>query len=238
MEFWLSNCRPNCPTNKLTITFKKEYDVVEICLFSPFGQKKHKAPTIEFILNGQESYTEESDLEERIEYISEDISDLEYLTDIALLENGADCSATSQVTNLFRCQLALDLISGIQEANQEWSADCSGNNCIGQYINISFKIYGNPVRYCFMNRLWSIKYITKVKVKWTSGLEKFINLEKNTHQQCFEYSNGYIETGIHVEVVEIASSQNIGFSSVQVFIKGICQPFCIYSSHREIYVKK
>ncbi|CAD5126428.1 DgyrCDS14561 [Dimorphilus gyrociliatus] len=155
------------------------------------------------------------------EDVAEGIVDSDFYTDIAAANNGATCLAKSVYSSKYLCKNAIDFVSGAFGGYEEWVGNCQGTTCIGQYLKVTFKIFGIPIVYCFANRQTSNKYITKLKVKWSSGIEEYAALKTNKHQKCFKYSNMFIETELYVEVVEKYATQNIGLSLVQVFAKGL-----------------
>ncbi|CAD5126266.1 DgyrCDS14427 [Dimorphilus gyrociliatus] len=257
---WISNCSPSCYKEKYSLTFKKEYDICEICLSQPFFNDENKVKQVEFCFNGQQSMNVKLDMEKNIEcYLpklnygknvqtmtfiighryknrntglssiviyaydndtSENMTSADYFTDVSSTANGATCTAKSQLSENWNCRLALDFQSYLFFKNkQEWVADCTGSDCIGQYINITFEKYGKPTIYCLTNKQSSKMYIIKVMEKWTSGLIKLQDLKPNQKQQCFEYNEEFIETGLYLESREIQANKNIGFAQVQVFVK-------------------
>ncbi|CAD5126253.1 DgyrCDS14418 [Dimorphilus gyrociliatus] len=154
--------------------------------------------------------------------IREKVENSNYYTDIANVRTGATCTANSVYSSSYECQYALDFINGAFQSLNEWAAKCTGQACIGKHMEVSFSVYGVPSIFCLANRL---QFISKLKVKWSSGLMEIVELNLNIFQKCFKYSKNFIETKVYLEVVEISTTRNIGLSLVQVqhflFLKDI-----------------
>ncbi|CAD5126686.1 DgyrCDS14755 [Dimorphilus gyrociliatus] len=238
---WITNCNPSCLSEELTITFKTAYDVMEICISQPFISLANKVPDVEITWNDQQSYEIKLDPTALIQcflpklnygkqiqnmtFITvhtdklENAKSAEFLTDISSIENGATCRAKTEYSNLWACHLALDFISSLLVAHQEWSSRCNNGDCIGQFIDVTFKIYDTPVIFCLTNRQSYTQFITKASAKWSSGLIRTHDLGKVYTRFCYNYSSGFVETGVRVSVVEKKGTHSLGFGQLQVFVK-------------------
>lgn len=68
-----------------------------------------------------------------------DSSTTKYYKNIASTELNSMCSVNSQFSSSFACVKSLDNINSLFDSNEEWAANCIGENCIGISIQVNFK---------------------------------------------------------------------------------------------------
>ncbi|CAD5126712.1 DgyrCDS14776 [Dimorphilus gyrociliatus] len=258
IDDWAPSCPINaCQQKWIDITFKKQYNIAEICFIQRIVSEEFQLTAIEINIDSySKTYHINIDtdcilLEEgvglniniikfkakswnpaaiNIGYntifaysYDEDITNTveDHLINIAGLELGATCEQSNTHIN-YECTRAIDRVF-----SHDWASNCGPNNrvgtqdCLNQYIMITFAFPVQPVQYCYSNRFNYPHFVKKMEIEWSSGfIDTLDNLPEDNYYHCFNYTHRpTIEYSVKAIIKEMYTTIDIGFKFFKVFAK-------------------
>ncbi|CAD5126303.1 DgyrCDS14457 [Dimorphilus gyrociliatus] len=139
-------------------------------------------------------------------------------TNIASTLSGATCNASMvhfQGDHL--CHKALDYTGGFTLPNQQWVVTCTQPHCVGQFMRVDFEIFAFSLY--FSREDDSGKFLSQLKIDWSSGSIQILDIPINNHPRCFDYTEDFVENWVKATINKLPSNveKNVGLGLFQVF---------------------